>query len=406
MQTRVTYLGVLRIPGALRAFLPALAGRMALAMIGLALLLAVQEGTGSFAAAGVATAAFGIANVVAAPWRARATDRWGQRIALTTLSLSHAVALCGLALVTSTAVVPTGATVLVSAAIGVTAPPLGASMRVIWASITSEGEERAKAFSVDAVAEELLFVAGPVIVSTLVVATSGQVGLLAAAAAVTFGTLGMTTSAASVSTGARDRTAARPNRPLRQPGFARVLVVLVGVGGILGVVEIAAPAVATEQGVVAASGWLLGAFAAGSAAGGLLYGHIRWKASLGIRLLVLCVGMGAATMVVSRIGPIPALAAGLFVVGLFLSPSMITGYLVADSIVPPVHRTEASSWINTAVNLGAALASALAGVLIEERGPALALLLMGAIALTLSSAVPLARLRNQPAPDGPALDQP
>ena len=74
---------VLHLPGALRAFLPALLGRSALAMAGLALLLAVQKSTGSFADAGFASAAFGIANVVAAPWRARIIDRWGQRRALT-----------------------------------------------------------------------------------------------------------------------------------------------------------------------------------------------------------------------------------------------------------------------------------------------------------------------------------
>lgn len=406
MQARISYLSVLRVPGALRAFLPALAGRLALAMIGLALLLAVQKGTDSFATAGVATAAFGIANVVAAPWRARAADRWGQRSALNTLSLSHAVALCCLAFVTGADAVPTGAAIAVSAVIGLTAPPLGASMRVIWASVTSEGEQRAKAFSLDAVAEELLFVVGPVVISAIIVGTSSQVGLLVAAAAVVVGTLGMTTSPVSLSTRVRDRTAPGTTRPLGQPGFARVLTVLVGVGGILGVVEIAAPALATEQDVVAASGWLLGAFAAGSAAGGLLYGHIRWKASLGARLLGLCVGMGVATSVASRLGDIGAFAAGLFVVGLFLSPSMITGYLVADSIIPPANQTEASSWINTAINLGAALASAFAGVLIDKRGTAIALLLMGLIALTLSSAVPLTRLRHKPMPRAVGQNQP
>ncbi|MFJ4572209.1 MFS transporter [Streptomyces sp. NPDC088846] len=387
-------LAVLLLPGALRAFLPALIARSGLAMGGLALLLAVQGSTGSYTQAGFATGAFGIANVVAAPWRARAVDRFGQRIALTTMASGQASGFIALALIAEAEGVAVVWFLILSGVVGLTAPPLGAAMRMIWASLTTAGDQRTKAFSIDAVCEELLFVGGPVVTTAVIVASSPGMGLWVTAAAVSLGTAAMTSSASSGALRGTGENAARGDRPLRQPGFARVLIVLLGVGGVLGVAEIAAPAVAEQRDAVAASGWILAAFAGGSALGGFLYGQLNLKAGVGKRLFALCVSMGLAAVVVSQLDTLGLFAAGLALVGLFLAPSLITGYLIADTIVPETSRTEASTWINTSVNLGASLASAAAGIVIDTSGAWFALLLVGAIALVLASAVPFTRLRT------------
>lgn len=278
-----------------------------------------------------------------------------------------------------------------SAALGLSAPPLGAAMRVLWASLTTPGTQRSRAFSLDAVAEELLFVAGPVVITAVIVASSPAVGLVVTAAAVFLGTLGMTTSAVSASQrGSRAQTL-REHRPLAQPGFARTLVALLGVGAVLGTVEIAAPALATNQGALELSGWLLAAFAGGSAIGGLVYGQREHSSSLGVRLVVLSVGMGLAALIASQVTAIPVFAVLLVAIGAFLAPSLITGYLMADALVPEGSRTEASTWINTAVNLGAALASAGAGVVIDEVGAGLALAGCGGLAVVLAAAAPFRR---------------
>ncbi|MFE9382848.1 MFS transporter [Streptomyces sp. NPDC007025] len=387
-------LAVLLLPGALRAFLPALIARSALAMGSLALLLAVQDSTGSYAQAGLATAAFGIANVVAAPWRARAVDRFGQRIVLTTLASGQASGFIALALIAEVEGVADIWFLILSALVGLTAPPLGAAMRMIWASLTTAGDQRTKAFSIDAVCEELLFVGGPVIITAVIVASSPSVGLWVTAGTVSLGTAAMTSSASSGALRGTAGGVTRGDRPLRQPGFARVLIVLLGVGGVLGVAEIAAPAIAKQHDAVAASGWLLAAFAGGSALGGLLYGQLNLKSGIGRRLFTLCVSMALAAVLVSQLDTLGLFAAGIALVGLFLAPSLITGYLIADTIVPETSRTEASTWITTSVNLGAALTPAAAGFVIDSSGAGLALLLVGAIALALASAVPFTRLRN------------
>jgi MFS family permease len=387
-------LAVLLLPGALRAFLPALIARSALAMGSLALLLAVQDSTGSYAQAGLATAAFGIANVIAAPWRARAVDRFGQRTVLTTLASGQASGFIALALIAEVEGVADIWFLILSALVGLTSPPLGAAMRMIWASLTTAGDQRTKAFSIDAVCEELLFVGGPVIITAVIVATSPSIGLWVTAATVSLGTAAMTSSASSGALRGTGGGATRGDRPLRQPGFARVLIVLLGVGGVLGVAEIAAPAIAKQHDAVAASGWLLAAFAGGSALGGLLYGQLNLKSGIGKRLFTLCLSMALAAVLVSQLDTLGLFAAGIALVGLFLAPSLITGYLIADTIVPETSRTEASTWITTSVNLGAALTPAAAGFVIDNSGAGLALLLVGAIALALAAAVPCTRLRN------------
>ena len=60
------------------------------------------------------------------------------------------------------------------------------------------------------------------------------------------------------------------------------------------------------------------------------------------------------------------LGALLTALGLFLAPALVTGYLLADELSPASARTEASSWINTASNAGAAIGAALAGVLVDN----------------------------------------
>ncbi|WP_345376780.1 MFS transporter [Frondihabitans cladoniiphilus] len=159
-------------------------------MVTLSLLYSVEGATHGFAAAGAATGAFGLANVVASPYRARYVDRFGQRRALNTLAATYAVGLVVLALLTGTRGTPAWTLIGMSALVGIVPPPLGAAMRVLWSSLTQAGPLRARAYSVDAVSEELLFTTGPLLTALLIAVASPPIGLLATAALALVGTLG------------------------------------------------------------------------------------------------------------------------------------------------------------------------------------------------------------------------
>lgn len=396
-----SYLDVLRTPQALRVFAPALVGRLSFAMVTLALLFSVQENTDSFALAGAATGAFGLANVLASPYRARLVDRWGQRITLNSLAAIYAVGLCGFGALTATTHPQAWAILTLATLTGLFPPPLGAAMRVLWGRIAPTPAIRVRAYSVDAVAEELLFTTGPLIAAALITFSSPTIALFVTAGIALVGTLQMTSSAVSRSQPSIPLPTRDRSRPLRQPGFVPVLIALLGVGIVLGVVEVAAPAFATTWGSAGLAGVLLAAFAAGSAAGGLLYGRRMWATPLPRRLIVLGVCMAVLTCLLSLAPGVVTLGIGLVAVGFFLAPSLVTGYLLADDLTAPEVRTEASSWINTAINTGAALAAAAAGIAVDVASTTAAFV-MGASAaiLCLLAAAPflLKRPASVPVP--------
>jgi MFS family permease len=71
------YLTVWRLPSAPVLLLAGFAGRLPSAMVPLALLLMVQQQTGSYAVAGLASAALGVAMAVVAPMLGRLAERGG-----------------------------------------------------------------------------------------------------------------------------------------------------------------------------------------------------------------------------------------------------------------------------------------------------------------------------------------
>ena len=165
--TTPSYSSVLRAPGIARAFLPSIIGRLSLATSGLALVLLLEQSTGSFAVAGTVTAVLGIANVIATPWRARLIDRRGQAGMLLALGVGHSAALVALGVVSVRFEVPRFDTtaglpvlLILGAVAGATSPPFGAAMRVLWSSALPAGGRRTRGFSLDAVAEELTFAVG------------------------------------------------------------------------------------------------------------------------------------------------------------------------------------------------------------------------------------------------------
>ncbi|MWJ87067.1 MFS transporter, partial [Clavibacter michiganensis subsp. michiganensis] len=266
---RTGYLAVLALPGALRVFLPAMLGRLSFAMVALALLLLVQARTGSFAAAGLATGAFGLANVLASPVRARLVDAHGQRPVLVALAVAHALGLVGVLAVVRIGA-PVGVVVVTAALAGLAMPPLGAAMRVVWAALVPDARMRTRAYSLDAVGEEVVFTVGPLVVAALVAVADPEVAVLASAAASVTGTLGMTSSRLSRAQGARPappegrptadgRARRRSADPLRQPLVIPLLVTLLGVGAVLGSVEVAVAALAERAGSTALAGPLLAA---------------------------------------------------------------------------------------------------------------------------------------------------
>jgi Major Facilitator Superfamily len=367
-----SYRAVLREPQALRVFSAALLGRLSYAMGPLSLVLFVQSATGSFAIAGAASAATALTSGLLAPVRGRLVDRHGQSRILPALSLVYAAAFAGVLLVAGRSTVREGSTVLLAAVAGATAPPLAASMRVLWVSLVGSGPRLQAALALDSVVEQVLLTVGPLLAGGLAAAFSTAVPLAAVAALAVAGTIAFTTSTVS-------RAWTSPGAELRAGGWAgalsgrgiRTLVIsLAGFGAALGIFDITLVAAAREAGSTALGGVLLALLAAGSVVGGLWYGRRHWRLGTSqrfVRILGLLV-LASALLPLAR--PLPLLGIAVVVVGLLLAPLDSSAYVLAAELAPAGTMTEAATWVTTANNVTAAGGIALAGVLVGGPGVA------------------------------------
>ncbi|MGW8455686.1 MFS transporter [Streptomyces niveus] len=385
-----SYAAVLRTPHALSTFGAALLGRLSYGTVSLSLALAAKNASGSLAVAGTVLALFGATSVVLSPVRAALVDRYGPRRALVPMAVVYAALLTVFALVTrdhpgagaGTSAVTLGALAVCA---GACTPPLGPTMRTLWSQLMPDRRMLQRAYSLDGVAEELLLVAGPLLVGILVAYAEPAAGVAVSAALVLAGTVALALSPVpfpvrrgsgrSVS-GRRERTTRTRPRGLGQPVLAAA-----GVGLCLGGLDLLAIAFTEEQHRPGAVAWILAALSAGSAVGGLAYGAVSWRSAARPRLALICAALGAALAAAGLAPNVYALGAAAAVAGLFVAPALTTAYLIADETAAPDARTQAGAWVNTAVNAGSSGGTALVGVLVGRLPLSLCFVLVAAPAL-------------------------
>lgn len=346
----LTYLGLLRLPGAGVAFWAATLARLAYATMGFALLLLVQRQTGSFTVAGTALGLFSLTSITA-PLKARLLDRAGVGVVLSLLGLGLSCCLLGLALLGIAAVSSATPYLLLAALAGLLAPPVGPVMRALWARLTPQPADRQRAYSLDAVSEEALFVVGPLLAGAIALATSPATALLACAVLMSLGStaLARTTTGSTHPGSTHHETVTGGGEllgPLRLTGVRWLLLVMVAVGFALAAVEIGVVARATANGRPASAAGFLAALSIASVLGGLLWGRSQRTAGPAVLLRLLAVmalGVTLAALLPGR----PLLLASLLLIGLVLAPTFVVAYVLADELVDDRVRTETNTWLGT-----------------------------------------------------------
>ncbi|MFI6347723.1 MFS transporter [Streptomyces sp. NPDC050560] len=374
-----TYRAVLRAPGAPRAFAASLVGRLSFGTVSLALTVALTDATGSYAVAGTVLAVFGLSASLLAPVRAELVVRRGPRAALPPLSWACAALLGALAF-TTWRPAPTPVLLVLTLLAGGCAPPFGAVMRTLWSDLAAGPALRRRAFSLDTVAEELLFVAGPLIAGAFVATGSAPAGVAVCALLVLAG--GALLATAPALRTARHGTP-RDGTAAPEPAFTvRVLIapvlVACGIGIALGALDLLIVVFAQRAHRPGAVAWPAGALSVGSAVGGVLYGARHWRLGDRARLSLLALALAAALAATGLAPGVWVLVAGAAATGLFVAPALSTAYLLADDAVPPAARTRAGTWVSTAFNAGSSAGTALVGLLVEQAPLALCFALAAA----------------------------
>jgi MFS family permease len=373
------YLRVLRTPRTPRLVAAMFVGRLPNGMFPLGIVFVLRQWSGSYSVAGAALAALMLGTTCSAPIRGRAVDRWGQSRVLIPLVVVQATTMTGFLLAvwagTSTPVL-----IPLVAMVGATSSTLGGSMRQIWPALVRSARDLPTAYALQALLEDLISVAGPLIAAALLLVTPPMTILVFAEAAALAGTSVFATATASRATTGHPARGSSPLGALRTPGMRTLVLNLLTAGMVIGMLYIAVPAF-TQGPDGASGGTLLAVMAASSMAGGLLYGSRTWTSDAGRRYLWLAGLFAAAAAPLALATSAVQLGVLLAFVGFAYAPRMISAYLLLDRLAPGDSLAEAYTWLVSATAGGTALGSAVAGPVVQHIGPQWILAGAGAAAL-------------------------
>jgi MFS family permease len=356
-------------------------------MYSLTVLLTVERATGSYREAGFAVAAFALFAAVSAPFRGRLIDRRGVRVWLPAFAIGYAVSLVALD-IAAHAGAAAWTLIFFAACSGVSAPPIFASARPVWAQIVDPVLVR-RGYAVTSLLYDAGQIVGPVLASVTFLYSSWPGAIVCGALAVAGAFLSL-----PAREGLLHDSKPTPMPRLRETrSLTGLLAVSVVLGFAQGVVIVAVPAAAAHWGRSSLAGPLLALFAAGSVSGALWYGARHWAGGPLHRYLVAVLLFGGLLVPAALTDNVVQLGVVLFLAGLAFGPATVSLFETLDVIVPG-GGAEALTWVTTGEAAGSAAGSALAGVLATGSGIAAPFALAGS-ATVLAAVAALAFRRGR-----------
>jgi len=357
----------------------ALVGRLPLSMVGLGYVLLVQHVTGSYGIAGTVSAAYTVTFAVGAVMHGRLIDRVGQGRVLRIAGVLFGV-LVGLTTLAAQLEWPRAVVYLLAALSGATVPQNGSAVRARWAYLLPDRHDRHTAFALESIADETVYIVGPVLATVLATAVHPVAGLLLAAVV---GALGTVAFALQRSTEppvdvTQHESGVRP--PMGWRAMAPLTLVAAGFGMAFGGYEVATVAFAREQGHPGLGGLLLALSSAGSLVAGLVIGMIRWRQTPTTRLRIATVAFAVSLVPLCFIHSLWPMAVVMLVGGLTIAPGMVGVNAFTESAVPPARLTEGMALAGTGIVAGVAPGSAITGYVIDNHGASASFIVVAAAA--------------------------
>ncbi len=366
-----------------RPFAFAALARMTLSMVPLGILILVEQERHAYGIAGVVSGGYALGAAVGTPVWGRLMDRFGQVAVLLPTSVISAALLVGLAVATTQGA-PGPALVAIAVGVGLSYPAISPALRSSFRIVLPDPQARRVAFALDATSVELAFVCGPLLLSALLLPAVPLLPLLVTAGLLAGGGLAYcATGVARRATPTVQRAAAGHNprsvgsgsrTALAAGGVAAVLAVMLMLS--IGFGQLDTSMAATADRVLGGTervGILFAAIAGGSTVGGLAFGARRWPFDerravplllcvFGLFLAVLAalLSMGSASLVV--------LLPVLFLTGLAIAPTLIMQQALLDQLAPADRLNEAQAFLSAANTTGAAVGTAIAGIVIDVGG--------------------------------------
>lgn len=375
-QPRPTLGSVLRTPELGSVLVLSVLSRIPASALGLLLLLRVAPEHG-YAAAGIVEAVYAVAVGIGQPLTSRAVDRYGQTLVLLPSTLVSGLAIVGIGLL------PDDAGIVQIAALGLLAgivhPPLAGAMRALWDLLLPSDEERHVGYAIDASANEVVWLVGPiVVVGVITAATDASVGLLVCGA-LTAGAGGAfaLTAASQRWVPTRTEHAGGWIGGLRNSGVWTIMLAAASAGAVFAAVQLGVTAFGREAGGAQAVGLLLGAWSVGSFLAGLVLTRIAPPELPAARLEALLLLL-AVTTALCGLAESPWLLGVLLVFsGAAIAPLFATLDVAMGDIATDGTITETYALTTTGVIVGGMLGGPLAGVLVDQVSASAAIVCAG-----------------------------
>ncbi|MEI8410336.1 MULTISPECIES: MFS transporter [unclassified Kribbella] len=371
------YRDLWKTPGVMALLAAALVARMPVMAVMVPLAFLAKDAGGNFGWAGIVAGAYAVGMAIASVVWSRRADRKGARWVVIGTGMAWSVLMAVVALLPYSwyRVLP-----IAAALAGMFVAPITSALRASWPQLVQGARLRA-IYALDATAQELLFVIGPMLGAVVVSFASPRAGLLACAgtAAVAIWWFGLKQQPRT------QRVETDEPRPTaRQLVIHRhrlgLLIAFACLATGFASLSIGIVAFADEHGNRLIAGVLEMVAAIGSLIGGLVGGALPgrrasyvWRRMLALAVLV--------TGCVFATSSVVALTVMLFAFGCLIAPTVGAIYERLGVMTPAVARTEIFGWMLSGGMIGNAIGSAVAGTVVETFGVPYAWVLMAVLSL-------------------------
>lgn len=359
------YSEIFRTPGTKGFAAAAFIARLPIAMAPIGIVAMLSQTRGEYWLAGGVSATFAFTNAFLAPQISRLVDRMGQTVIAMPTTILSIIAFAALLIATNQDW--PAWTLFVSAFLAAVMPSVPAMVRARWTEIFRDRPELNTAFAFESAADELVYIAGASLSVGLSVALFPEAGMLVSTLFLAFG------MAAFI----LQRSSEPKVRPLEHGSGGSAIALwpvriitfaLIFVGAIFATAEVSSVAITKELGQPGAASLVIGVYALGSFAVGLIVGALNLQAPKQRLLAIALAVISLTTLPLLVADTVPLLAIAIFFSGVAISPTFIMAFGIIERRVPEAMLTEGITWVMTGIGIGMALGAFVAGWVVDNYG--------------------------------------
>jgi MFS family permease len=352
------YRQLFTLPGTAAFVLAGLLARLPLSMTGIGLITMLSQQRGAYTLAGAVAACFALSIALLAPRISALVDRHGQRKVLPWTAALSATAMFAL-LACAHWQGPAWLLLVLAALVGAL-PSMPAMVRARWTVLLRGTPQLQTAYALEAVLDDVCFIVGPPLSVGLSMVLFPEAGPLAASLLLLVGVALFVAQRRTEPPVDASQQRARQQSLARHP-VVRTLALFMLAQGIVGTIDVASVAFATQQGQPAAASIVLSFYALGSCVMGLVFGTLRLQAPLsrqiawvGASVCITAVPLLLATNVFT-------LTLAVLLAGITFGPTITVAMGLVEQQVAHQRLTEGMTWLLTGIAMGVALGAAAAG---------------------------------------------